>query len=121
MARAGDAFLVGRAIGGVGKDFGGAGKDWGSAVCMAAGISLGDFACAAVESAGGHTVREGENEEAGCVWDYVAHGEVVISNGVGVVGAGIEVFGEVKGGELDLEDGGEVSRVLEDGNQVVGV
>ena len=115
----GDAVLVERATGGVEKEFGGAGKDWGSAVCTE-GISLEDFACAVVVSADGHTEHEEENEEAGCVWDYVAHGEVVISNGVGVVGEGTEAFEEEKGGELDWEDVEEVSRVLEDGNQVAG-
>jgi hypothetical protein len=83
----GDAFRVGMAIDGVGMDFDGAGKDWGSVVCMA-GTSLGDFACEVVESADDHRAHEEENEEAGCVWDYVAHGVVVISNGVGVVGGG---------------------------------
>ena len=82
---------------------------------------LGGFACAAVESADGHIVREEENEEAGCVWDYVAHGVAVTSNGVGVVGEeGIEAFVEEKGGDLDLEGVEEVSKVLEDGSQVVG-
>lgn len=65
-------------------------------------------------------MREEENEEAGCVWDYVARGVAVTSNGVGVVGEGIEAFVEEKGGDSDLEDVEEVSKVLEDGSQVVG-
>jgi hypothetical protein len=115
-----DVFREGKAIGGVEKDFDGAGKGWGSVVCMA-GISLEDFACVVVESADGHTAHEEGNEEGGCVWDYVVHGAVVFSNGVGVVEEGIEVFGEEKGGDLGLEGVEEVSKVLEDGNQVVEV
>lgn len=84
--------------------------------------SLGDFAYE-VESADDHRAREEENEEAGCVWDYVAHGVVVISNEVGVVvvGEGIEAFWEEKGGDLGLEGVEEVSTVLEDGNRVAEV
>lgn len=116
----GDAPHVGKAIDGGEKGFGGVGRDWGNVVCMA-GTSLGDSACAVVGSADGHTDREEENAEAGCVWDYVAHGVVVISNGVGVVAEGIEAFGEEKGGGLGLEGVEEVSKVLEDGNRVAGV
>ena len=121
MSLLGDAFRVGTAIGGVGTDFGGVGKDWASVVCMAE-TSLAEFAYEVVESAGDHITHEEENEEADCVWDYVAHGVVVISNEVGVaVGEGIEAFGEEKGGDLGLEGVEEASKVLEDGNRVVEV
>lgn len=83
--------------------------------------SLGDFACE-VESADDHRAREEENGEVGCVWDYVTHGVVVISNEVGVVvGEGIEAFWGEKGGDLGLEGVEEVSTVLEDGNRVAEV
>jgi hypothetical protein len=119
----GDAFRVEMAIDGVGMDFDGAGKDWGSVVCMAE-TSLGDFAYEVVESADDHRAHEEETEEAGCAWDYVAHGVVVISNEVGVVvGEAIEAFGEEKGGDLGLglEGVEEASMVPEDGNRVAEV
>jgi len=77
-----------------------------------AGTSLGDFAYEVVESVDDHRAHEEENEEAGCVWDYVAHG---------VAGEEIEAFGEEKGGDMGLEGVEEASRVLADGIRVAGV
>jgi hypothetical protein len=120
MVNLDDAFRVGMGIGGAGMDFDGVDKDWGSVVCIAV-TSLGDFASEVVEIADDHTAHEEENEGAGCVWDYVAHGVVGISNGVGVVGEEIEAFGEERGGDLGLEDVEEASKVPEDGNRVAEV
>ena len=120
VARHGDAFRVETAIDGGEKGFGGAGRDWGNVVCMVV-TSLEDSACAVAGSVDGHTDHEEENGEVDYVWDYVAHGVVVISNGVWVGAEGIEAFGEEKDGDLDLEGVEEVSKVLEDGNRVAEV